>query len=141
MTDQPVDGAVDAAALGRATRRGIAWTAIGQIVTNAVRIGAVAALGRLLSSRDFGVVMGAMVLLTFAGTLRDLGVGMALVQHRAPTKAHVRTAFAVSLWLAIAVGGALVVAAAPLARLLGDEGGADIIRALAGFFYAGIGRP
>ncbi len=133
MSDpQPVDDAVDAAALGRATRRGIAWTAIGQIVTNAIRIGAVAALGRLLSSRDFGVVMGAMVLLTFAGTLRDLGVGMALVQHRAPTRAHVRTAFAVSLWLAIAVGGVLVVAAAPLARLLGDEGGADIIRALAG---------
>lgn len=133
MTTPPPDAPpLDAAALGRATRRGIAWTAIGQLVTNAIRIGAVAALGRLLASRDFGVVMGAMVLLTFAGTLRDLGVGMALVQHRAPTRAHVRTAFAVSLWLALAVGGVLFIAAAPLARLLGDEGGADIIRALAG---------
>ena len=127
LSDDPT-----AAEVGVLARRGVLWTAAGQVLTNGIRIASIAVLARLLTSADFGLVVGASVLLFVAANIRDLGIGAALVQHRAPTLTHVRTAFAVSLWIAVALGATMFLLAGPLARLLGDSDGAPIIRALSG---------
>lgn len=119
-----------AADVGRLARRGLLWTTLGQVLSNGVRVVAIAILARLLAPADFGVVTGASVLLALATNVRDLGIGAALVQHRALTAAHIKTAFAVSAWIAVALAGGMFLAAGPLARLLGDGRGEPIIQAL-----------
>jgi O-antigen/teichoic acid export membrane protein len=119
-----------AADVGKLARRGLVWTTLSQVLSNGVRVIAIAILARLLTAADFGVVTGASVLLALATNVRDLGIGAALVQHRALTPAHIKTAFAVSAWIAVALAGAMFLTAGPLARLLGDGRGEPIIQAL-----------
>jgi O-antigen/teichoic acid export membrane protein len=103
------DDESSAAKVGRRTRRGIAWNLVGSVLTNLVRIAVVAVLGRLLDSGDFGVVAAALTVMTILHTIRDVGLGLALVQRKDLTPEHESTAFAVSIY--IGVGMAAVLAA------------------------------
>jgi len=100
-----------ASAIGRRVARGVMWTTAGTVTSNAVKVAAMAVLGRLLAPEDFGVVAAAMTMLLFVNTVRDLGLGTALVQHREPTPAHIETAFTVSVVLAVILGVGLYLGA------------------------------
>jgi PST family polysaccharide transporter len=92
--------------------RGVAWTLGGQIASNAVKVASLAILGRLLLPEQFGEVAAAMTIIALATILKDLGVGLALVQRKELEREHVEVAFAFS----VGVGGLLalvLVAAAP----------------------------
>jgi lipopolysaccharide exporter len=90
--------------IGRATRRGISWSVGGAVITNLVRLVSVAALGRLLDARDFGVVAAATSILLVLHNVRDLGLGSALVQRATLEPEHERTAFATAVYLGFALG-------------------------------------
>jgi PST family polysaccharide transporter len=69
-----------------------------------------------------------MTVLVFANVIRDLGLGSALVQHKAPTAAHLRTAFTVGFGLSCALAATLALAAEPVAAAYRSPAMAPMLR-------------
>ncbi len=84
-------------------RRGISWNLVGAISTNAMRLAAMVVLGRMVTSDDFGVVAAAVSVIAILHSVRDIGIGQALIQRKELEPAHVTTAFAVSTYLGLAL--------------------------------------
>lgn len=120
--------------LARRTRQGISWTAAGALATNLVRLVVYASLGRLLSRTEFGTVAAAMTVIQLGNTLKDLGVGIALVQRKDLEPEHVEAAFTFSVLLSVVLGGATFAGAGLLARFYGIEGSVAIIHLLSVLF-------
>ena len=95
------------------TAGGIRWSLLSQIVRQAVTIGTLAALTRMLPPRDFGLLSMGLVVLTFVNLFSDLGTSAAVVQRAAPTQRLLSTTFWTNLALGTLATG-LVAAAAPL---------------------------
>jgi PST family polysaccharide transporter len=68
-------------------------------------------LGRLLAPTDFGVVAMAMTVMMLAQTIRDVGVGVALVQRKELSAAHIEAGFGFSIALGVVLAAGLVLAA------------------------------
>ncbi len=120
--------------IGQKTRRGISWNLVGAVVTNVLRLVTVAVLGRVLDPHDFGVVAAAMSVAVLLHMVRDLGLGPALVQRASLDRAHVATAFAVSVYLGFAIALGLVLAAPLIGALYGIEESVDVLRAIGAVF-------
>ena len=120
--------------LARRTRQGISWTAAGALGGNLVRLAVYAALGRILSRTEFGIVAAAMTVIQLGNTLKDLGVGIALVQRKELEPEHVEAAFTFSVVLGVVLGGAMFAGADLFARFYGIEPSVAIIRLLSSLF-------
>jgi len=120
--------------LAKRTRQGISWTAAGALASNVIRLGVIAALGRILSKTEYGVVAAAMTVIQLGNTLKDLGVGIALVQRKDLEPEHVEAAFTFSVLLGVALGGAMFAGAGLFARFYGIEASVGIIRLLSVLF-------
>jgi PST family polysaccharide transporter len=114
----------------RAARHGLSWNLASAVVTNAIRIAIVAVLGRALAPGDFGVVAAALSVTVFFYSIRDIGVGRALVQRKQVDRGHLATAFAVSSYLGLALSAALFAAAPLIGELYRIEDSIDVLRAL-----------
>jgi PST family polysaccharide transporter len=128
------DHTPEPARIGHHTRRGISWNLVGAVVTNTLRLVTVVVLGRVLDSHDFGVVAAALSVTVLLHNVRDLGLGSALVQRADLDRAHVATAFAVSLYLGLALGLGLALAAPLIGALYHMEESIDVLRALGAIF-------
>jgi len=120
--------------LARRTRQGISWTAAGAVASNVIRLGVIAALGRILSKTEYGVVAAAMTVIQLGNTLKDLGVGIALVQRKDLEPEHIEAAFTFSVLLGAALGGAMFLGAGLFARFYGIEESVGLIRLLSVLF-------
>lgn len=101
---------------------GFLWTYVGFAAGRALVFLAMLVLARLLVPSEFGLVAFALALLSYLGTVADLGFGAALVQRADPRKPGVAAA---AFWLGLAAAVVLVLAcwfAAPLLPRLGIEG-------------------
>ncbi|MDQ3363883.1 MAG: lipopolysaccharide biosynthesis protein [Myxococcota bacterium] len=116
--------------IGRKLRGGILWTALGTGVSNLIRIAQITILGRLLSASEFGVIAAGLTVLAFLRAISDLGVGLALVQHRSPRAEHIGTAFTVSLVLGAGLAVGLLLGAPEVASLFRRPELVDTLRAL-----------
>ena len=87
--------------LRKKTTRSIAWSLLGSVGTNIVRIVSLAVLGRLLVPGDFGVVATAMTVFVLVQSVRDIGVGGAIIQRKNLTQPEIDSAFAFSTWLGL----------------------------------------
>ena len=116
------------------TRRGLSWNVVGALATNAMRVVVIAVLGRALSSRDFGIVAAAISVNVILYSVRDIGVGQALIQRAKVERGHETTAFAVSLYLGLAIAALLIAAAPWIGDLYGIPASVDVLRALALLF-------
>lgn len=99
-----------------------------------MRVAAIAVLGRMVTSEAFGVVAAAVSVNVILYSIRDVGVGQALIQRKQLEPAHLTTAFAVSLYLGIALALVLLVTAPLIARLYHIPESVDVIRALGSLF-------
>jgi O-antigen/teichoic acid export membrane protein len=124
----------EAKGLARRTRQGISWTAAGALVGNLVRLGVYATLGRILSRTEFGTVAAAMTVIQLGNTLKDLGVGIALVQRKDLEREHIEAAFTFSVALGVVLGVAMFAGAGLFARFYDIEGSVAIIRLLSLLF-------
>ncbi len=122
------------AAVGAEMRRGLSWTLIGAIVTNALRVVILAVLGRELTSSDFGVVAAATSVNIILYGIRDIGIGRALVQRKHLEPGHLRTSFAVSTYIGIGTSLLLVLGAPAIAGFFNIESSVNVIRVLGTLF-------
>lgn len=99
---------------------GVAWLTISTIVIKIVAFGAQIVLAWLLLPDDFGLIALATTAAAFTDFLGQLGMGPVLIQ-RGP---RIMRWSAIAVWMSVAtglLGGAALVAAAPLAANLYDE--------------------
>jgi len=87
------------------------WIGLSRALQLAVQIGGLLVLARLLPPADFGLLAMAGAITTFAGVVRDMGTGSAVIQSRALDDNVLSAIF----WLNVVVGTALAVLAALLA--------------------------
>src|SRR5690554_6679211 len=72
------------------------WTLSGVSSQALLQIIVVAILARLLVPEAFGVVGAALIFVSFASILSQIGMGPALVQRLSITEHHIRVAFTIS---------------------------------------------
>lgn len=125
----------DAERVASATRQGLSWNLASAVATNAIRMGIVAVLGRTLVASDFGVVAAALSVTVLFYSIRDIGVGRALVQRKHVDDGHLATAFAVSTYLGLGLSGVVLLTAPLVGRLYRIEDSVDVLRAL-GLLFA-----
>lgn len=121
--------------VGHQTRRGISWSFAGAAATNAMRLVVLTVLGRALTSKDFGVVAAAVSVNVIVYGIRDVGIGLALVQRKQLEPSHLTTAFAVSVYLGAALSALLWLAAPLIGGFYGIPESVDVIRVLALVFF------
>jgi O-antigen/teichoic acid export membrane protein len=121
--------------VGRQTRRGISWSFAGAVMTNGMRLVVLTVLGRALTSTDFGVVAAAVSVNVVVYGIRDVGIGLALVQRQHLEPGHLTTAFAVSVYLGVVLTALLWLAAPLIGRFYGIPESVDVIRVLAVVFF------
>jgi O-antigen/teichoic acid export membrane protein len=120
--------------LARRARQGVSWTAAGTLASNLVRLALYAALGRILSQTQFGTVTAAMTVIQFGNTIKELGVGVALVQRKELEPEHVEGAFTFSVLLGVVLGAATFASAGVFARFYAIEDSVGLIRLLSVLF-------
>jgi O-antigen/teichoic acid export membrane protein len=116
VTDQPADQRI-----GARTLRGAFWAYFSYVGGRLLILVATAILARLLTPKDFGVVGFALVFMALLETVKDLGLGQALVASR-PKDVYERadTVFLAGIGLG-ALMSAVVAALAPLVAAFFDE--------------------
>lgn len=94
------------AGLTQRTLAGLLWTAWGRVAYVAAQVLVLAALSRLLSPAEFGVVSAALVVIGLSGIFAQLGMGPALVQRAELEPRHLDAAAvaSVAFGLALAAG-------------------------------------
>ncbi len=91
-------------------------------------------LTRLLSPADFGVVSAALIVIMFALTFSQLGLGPALVQRPDLQPAHISTAFLASSVFGLMAGGVVWLSAPLIADFFRMNDLAPVVRVLAAVF-------
>ncbi|GAB7522861.1 lipopolysaccharide biosynthesis protein [Paraburkholderia sp. 2C] len=97
--------------------RNARWLATAQIAKSVVQLVGLSILSHLLSPTDFGVMALATVVTNFAGLLRDMGTGPALIRSRDMSPTLANSVFWVNISAGSAIALAIVVFSVPLARL------------------------
>jgi O-antigen/teichoic acid export membrane protein len=113
---------------------GMLWTFSGTGLQAAVQIGVTAALGRLLTPAEFGVMGAAVVVIALSQIVSQIGVGPAIVQRKDLDELHIRTAFTISGGLGFVLGAILWLGAPALARFYRIPEVEPVFRAMALLF-------
>lgn len=115
-TDQPAETRI-----GARTLRGAFWAYFSYVGGRLLILVATGILARLLTPKDFGVVGFALIFMALLETVKDLGLGQALVASR-PEQVYERadTVFVAGLGLGVLLT-VLVAALAPVAAAFFDE--------------------
>lgn len=114
--------------LGREALRGIAWTGAASMAQFALQLGVLAALARLLTPAEIGVATAVASFAAAGALLREVGAGQTLVQLPDLGPGHIRTAWTVSIAMAVVVCVGTVAIASPIAILLRLPEAAPLVR-------------
>jgi PST family polysaccharide transporter len=98
------------------TARGIFWNFVAYGLGKGIVLLTTAILARLLSKDDFGLVALAVVAVNYLAVVKDLGLGVALVQRQENVNEAANTVFTLNLIFGICLSGILI----PLAPLIAD---------------------
>jgi len=93
--------------------RGIAWNFLAYGLSKGGILLTTAILARLLTKDDFGLAAIALVAINYLSIVKDLGLGVALIQRRGDVNEAANTVFAINLVLGFALS-AVVFPLAPL---------------------------
>jgi O-antigen/teichoic acid export membrane protein len=126
----PADHAADEGGLSTRVAKGLTWTLIDNWGAQLLGLGILVVLLRLVGVEDVGLVALAAAIVGLVQLFVDQGLGDALIQRPSLTRGHIDTAF----WAAVLTGTLLtlfgIVAAAPLATLVGEPRLAPIVQVL-----------
>jgi len=103
-------------------RRALLLASADRYIAMAINIAVVVILARLLSPAEYGLSVLGSAMLAVAEAIRDFGGSSYLVQQKALTTEKIRTAFTITLVLTLALAGALVAMAAPIAEFYATPG-------------------
>lgn len=99
--------------------RGSAWVGALSVLRLILRIGSVAILARLVVPEQFGIAVGALLLLEFVMMFGFLGIPQAVIQKEDLSRAHLANAATILLVYCAALCAALLLAAPLFSRIVG----------------------
>jgi PST family polysaccharide transporter len=106
---------------------GVFWTATSNWADQFARLLVFVILARLLDPEAFGLVALAWVFIGFTEVIAEQGLVDALVQRKQLDRAHLDTAFWMSLAFSVALALLLAVSAAPISAALDEEALAPVL--------------
>lgn len=115
-------------------RRGIEaflWGTGGSVLRMALQLGAQIVLARILGPEVYGLFAIGVLVIGVSGYLADFGLAYSLIQKPEVRPADIAFVWSLQVLLGLAVGGAMFVAAEPLAAAFDKEAAADMFRVLA----------
>lgn len=123
------------------TKRAAVWAFLAVTGTRIITLGSLTVLTRLLAPNEFGLLAFALVYITYAETIGDLGTAVALVYWKDRREDAAQVTFVINAAMGIA-WCLLTLAAAPLiADFFNNPDAAPIVRALAfGFLIKYLGN-
>ena len=98
--------------IARKTAWGVIWNFSAYFLGKIVVLITTSILARLLSKNDFGLVAVAVVAINYLSVLKDLGLGVALIQRKGDVKEAANTVFTLNLIIGLVLS-ALVIPLAP----------------------------
>lgn len=101
------------ASIARKAGRGVLWNFLSFGLSKGVLLLTTSLLARLLTKEDFGLVAVAVVAINYLSVVKDLGLGLALIQRRDDVEEAASTVFTINVLLG-AVLSLLVLPLAPL---------------------------
>jgi O-antigen/teichoic acid export membrane protein len=114
--------------------RNARWLASAQIAKSVIQLVGLSILSRLLSPADFGVMALATIVTNFAGLLRDMGTGPALIRSRDMSPTLANSVFWVNISAGTVIALAIVAFSVPLARLFNSASLSHVLCGLALIF-------
>jgi len=126
-----MSGGAVAAGLAPAALRGVAWSLLATAAARLLTLGSLVLLARLLGPAEFGLLAFALVFVTYAETIGDLGTTGALIYWPEKTDEAARVTFGVNVALGFGWLGVTLFVAPFVAAFFGNPAGEDILRALA----------
>lgn len=115
MTDTPIAEENGRRVLQK-TARGIFWNFVAYGLSKVVVLITTSILARLLSKDDFGLVALAVVAINYLAVIKDLGLGVALIQRREEVNEAANTVFTINLIFGVILSLVLI----PIAPLVAD---------------------
>lgn len=109
------------------TRRNLTIAFGQKTLQTSIAITSVIVLSRLVSPAETGIFSTGIAIAAITHSVRDFGVGNFLIKEQEPTAEKVRTAFTISLLIAVGISMVLFAAALPIARFYGQPKVAWII--------------
>jgi len=100
--------------IAKKTAWGFVWNFLTYFLGKMVVLLTTSILARLLTKNDFGLVAVAVVAISYLSVLKDLGLGVALIQRKGDVNEAANTVFTINL----IIGFVLTVIAIPLAPLI-----------------------
>lgn len=121
--------------------RHAAWALVGVGGQQVMRFAVVIILARLLAPAEFGIVAAAQIIIAFADTFVDFGIGVGLVRAKELDPATEKSAMTLVLASSAVLAVLIVVGSGPLSSLLGIGEVKAVLPwvALAFFFNGGTG--
>lgn len=98
--------------IAQKTAWGFIWNFSAYFLGKLIVLITTAILARLLAKGDFGLVAVAVVAINYLSVLKDLGLGVALIQRKGDVQEAANTVFTINLFLGLALS-ALVIPLAP----------------------------
>lgn len=98
--------------IAQKTARGFIWNFSAYFLGKIVVLITTSILARLLAKNDFGLVAVAVVAINYLSVLKDLGLGVALIQRKGDIKEAANTIFTINLFIGLALS-ALIIPLAP----------------------------
>jgi O-antigen/teichoic acid export membrane protein len=131
--DTPPNATAGPAPASRTERTVAGWffMSFGTGVQGALTLVVMLVLARLLSPQDFGVVSASLLVIQISAIVTQAGIGPALVQQPSLRREHIYTAFTLSLASAVVLLMVILAFASGIARALGTEALAPVLRSLA----------
>lgn len=120
--------------IAAAAARGFAWSLLATALARLIGLLALLVLARLVAPADFGVLALALVTITYADTVGDLGTGMALVHWPSRQEDAAQVTFVINLAVGAAWFGLTLLLAPAVAVFFGSPAALDVLRTLAWSF-------
>lgn len=113
MINSPVSDEHSSQQIAQKTAWGFIWNFSAYFLGKFVVLITTSILARLLAKNDFGLVAAALVAINYLSVLKDLGLGVALIQRRGDVREAANTVFTINIIIGLILS-ALIIPLAPL---------------------------
>ena len=112
MIKSPLPDVYDGHQVAHKTAWGFIWNFSAYFLGKIIVLITTAILARMLAKSDFGLVAVAVVAINYLSVLKDLGLGVALIQRKGDVQEAANTVFTINLFLGLVLS-AIVIPLAP----------------------------
>ena len=128
MIDSPVSDTQHNRKIAQKTAWGLIWNFLAHFLGKIVVLITTSILARLLAKNDFGLLAIAVVAINYLSVLKDLGLGVALIQRKGDVKEAANTVFTINVVIGLLLAGLTIPLAPFVAAYFQDPQVTPVLR-------------